>query len=141
MREMQSTKQHMAVLVDEYGGVSGLVTLEDCIEELIGDIVDEYDVEDDDVERLPDGELRIDGSMGVSDLGDVLGLELPDEDWDTVGGFVFATLGHVPEVGESLEFEGWTFAVEEMDGRRISSVLVAPIPGWELTDGNDDDDE
>lgn len=131
MREMQATKQHMAILVDEYGGIAGIVTLEDCIEELVGDIVDEYDVEDDEVETLPDGEWRVDGAIGIDDLSELIGRELPDEDWDTAGGFVFASLGHVPKVGEAVEFEGFRLTVEEMDGRRISLLRVSPIPGWE----------
>ena len=99
MREMQAGKFHMAILVDEYGGIAGLVTLEDCIEELVGDIFDEYDVEDSEVERLADGELRVDGGLSIDELNELLDLELPDDDWDTVGGFLLGTLGHVPERG------------------------------------------
>ena len=89
----------MAIVVDEYGGTAGLVTLEDCIEELVGEIVDEYDVEDSEVERLADGELRVDGGMSIDELNELLDLDLPDGDWDTVGGFVLGTLGHVPDRG------------------------------------------
>jgi putative hemolysin len=131
MREMQATKQHMAVLVDEYGGVAGLVTLEDCIEELVGDIVDEYDVEGPEVETLPDGHWRVDASMSIDDLSELLTRDLPDEDWDTAGGFVFASLGHVPEVGEAIDVEGFHLVVDAMDGRRISRLQISPIPGWE----------
>ena len=122
MREMQAEKFHMALLVDEYGGISGLVTLEDCLEELVGEIVDEYDEEDDDVEHLPTGELRVDGGLAIDELNELLGVAMPDEDWDTVGGFVFGTLGHVPAEGESVEFAGHRFVAEKVDGRRISSV-------------------
>jgi CBS domain containing-hemolysin-like protein len=131
MREMQAGKYHMAVLVDEYGGVAGLVTLEDCIEELIGDIFDEYDVEDKEVEQLAGGELRVDGGLGIDELNELLHLDLPDSDWDTVGGFVLGSLGHVPEEHESLEHRGYRFEVEKMEGHRIAQVRVSTNPGWE----------
>jgi CBS domain containing-hemolysin-like protein len=137
MREMQAGKFHMAMLVDEYGGIAGLVTLEDCIEELIGEIVDEYDVEDHDVERLADGELRVDGGLAIDELNELLEADLPDSDWDTVGGFVLSTLGHVPHEGESVEYRGHRFTAERMEGHRIARVRVAPVPGWEAPDGVD----
>jgi putative hemolysin len=124
MREMQAEKFHLAVLVDEYGGIAGLVTLEDCIEELVGDIVDEYDVEEDDVQQLPDGELLVDGGLPIDELSELLGVDLPDEDWDTVGGFVFGTLGHVPSEGEWIEHEHHRFVAERVEGRRIATVRV-----------------
>src|SRR4051812_4646613 len=131
MREMQAGKFHMAVLVDEYGGIAGLVTLEDCIEELVGEIFDEYDVEDREVERLPDGELRVDGGLSIDELNELLGAELPDDDWDTVGGFVLGTLGHVPQEGENVQHDGYAFAVEQMEGHRIARVRVTRRPGRE----------
>jgi putative hemolysin len=137
MREMQAGKFHMAILVDEYGGIAGLVTLEDCIEELVGEIVDEYDVEDADVERLADGELRVDGGLAIDELNELLEADLPDGDWDTVGGFVLSTLGHVPHEGESVEYRGHRFTAEKMEGHRIARVRVAPVPGWEAPDGVD----
>src|SRR3954454_24624956 len=124
MREMQAGKYHMAILVDEYGGIAGLVTLEDCIEELVGEIFDEYDVEDSEVERLADGELRVDGGLSIDELNELLDLELPDADWDTVGGFLLGTLGHVPEEGETVEHNRYAFAVEKMEGHRIARVRV-----------------
>jgi CBS domain containing-hemolysin-like protein len=128
LREMQNERFHMAILVDEYGGISGLVTLEDLIEELIGDIVDEYDVELPMYVQIDADHLRVDGGLPVDELNDLLDTHVPDDDWDTVGGFVFGTLGRVPVVGESVEFEGWRFAIEEMDGRRINAVLVERLP-------------
>jgi putative hemolysin len=119
----------MALLVDEYGGIAGLVTLEDLIEELVGDISDEYDVEEIDVEPLGDGRFRIDAQLSIDDLGELLHLELPDEDWDTAGGFVFGLLGHVPSEGETAEHEGWQFTVEQLEGRRIARLLVEPFTG------------
>jgi len=135
MREMQAGKFHMAILVDEYGGIAGLVTLEDCIEELVGDIVDEYDVEDTEVERLADGELRVDGGLAIDELNELLDVDLPDSDWDTVGGFVLSSLGHVPREGESVEYRGHRFTAERMEGHRIARVRVSPVPGWQASEG------
>jgi CBS domain containing-hemolysin-like protein len=137
MREMQAGKFHIAILVDEYGGIAGLVTLEDCIEELIGEIVDEYDMEDNEVERLADGELRVDGGLPIDELNELLDEELPDSDWDTVGGFVLSSLGHVPQEGESVEYHGHRFTAERMEGHRIARVRVSPVPGWEAPDDVD----
>ena len=130
MREMQAGQYHMAVVVDEYGGVAGLVTLEDCIEELVGDIVDEYDTEEADVEQLGEHEYRFDGGTGIDDVNELLPITLPDDDWDTIGGFVFAELGHVPVEGEQVERDGHLFTVEKLEGRRISQVRVTRLPGW-----------
>jgi CBS domain containing-hemolysin-like protein len=127
MREMQAGKFHLAVLVDEYGGIAGIVTLEDCLEELVGDIVDEYDQETPEVETLSDGALSVDGGLDVDDLSDLLGSALPNEEWDTVGGFVFGTLGHVPAVGDTVEHAGHRFEVTAVDGRRIERVRVTKV--------------
>jgi CBS domain containing-hemolysin-like protein len=137
MREMQAGKYHMAIVVDEYGGIAGLVTLEDCIEELVGEIVDEYDVEEADVERLADGELRVDGGLSIDEMNELLHLSLPDADWDTVGGFVFGKLGHVPEEGESVEYEGHRFIADRVEGRRIARVRVTTVAGDATADGRD----
>ncbi len=127
MREMQRDKFHLAIVADEYGGIAGLVTLEDCLEELVGEIVDEYDVEDVGVERLPNGDYVVDGGTPVEDINELLDLTLPNEDWDTVGGFIFGTLEHVPEVGESIVHEGWRFKVDEVDGRRVRRVRISSV--------------
>ncbi len=127
MREMQAEKFHLAIVADEYGEVVGLITLEDCLEELVGEIVDEYDIEDIAIKHLPDGDLLVDGGVQVEDLNDELSSRLPDEEWDTVGGLLFGTLEHVPEVGESVELGGWRFTAEELDGRRIKRVRVSHV--------------
>ena len=124
MREMQAEKFHLALVADEYGAIAGLVTLEDCLEELVGEIIDEYDDEDAEVDRLADGDYLVDGAMAISDLNDLLNIEIPDADWDTVGGFLFGTLEHVPAEGESVDHEGWRFTAAEVDGRRIRKVKV-----------------
>jgi putative hemolysin len=124
MREMQAGKFHLAIVVDEYGGIAGLITLEDCLEELVGEIVDEYDTEEATVERLPNGDYLVDGGTSIDDLNDLLHLQLPNEDWDTVAGFVFGTLEHVPEPGEAVEFDGWRFVTDEVEGRRIRRIRI-----------------
>ncbi len=128
MREMQAGKFHLAIVADEYGGIAGLITLEDCLEELVGEIVDEYDIEELAIQRLPNGDYLVEGGVQVEELNEVLDVHLPDEEWDTVGGFLFGTLEHVPELGESVETHGWRFAAEELDGRRIRLVRVTPAP-------------
>jgi putative hemolysin len=128
MREMQAEKYHLAMLIDEYGGTAGLVTLEDCIEELVGDIVDEHDVEDREVERLDGGELLVDGGMSVDDLSDLLPIQLPEGDWDTVGGFLLSELGRLPVEGETVTYDGYVFTARRLDGRRISLVHVSRLP-------------
>lgn len=128
MREMQARKFHLALVADEYGALSGLVTLEDCLEELVGEIVDEHDDEEAEVQRFADGHYLVDGGMSISDLNDLLGLTIPDDDWDTVGGFLFGTLEHVPKVGESIVHDGWRFNAAEVEGRRVRRVKVTLEP-------------
>ncbi len=139
MREMQAEKFHLAIVADEYGAVAGLVTLEDCLEELVGEIVDEHDDEDADVEQLVDGAYLVDGGTAISDVNELLGIELPDDDWDSIGGLVFGTLGRVPELGEAVERDGWKFAVDEMEGRRIRKVRITLSPDTAPPPDEDDD--
>jgi CBS domain containing-hemolysin-like protein len=138
MREMQAEKFHLAIVLDEYGDIAGMVTLEDCLEELVGEIVDEFDREDLEVVHLPDGSYVVDGGMSIGDMNDLLEIELPDEDWDTVAGFVFSTLGHVPVKGEGVESNGWRFAAEQLDGHRIRRVKVSVVPGRHAVTGDTD---
>ncbi|MEP7201542.1 MAG: hemolysin family protein [Ilumatobacteraceae bacterium] len=125
MREMQAEKFHLALVVDEYGALAGLITLEDCLEELVGEIVDEHDEEEFEVQRLADGSYSVDGGMSISDLNELLDLGLPDEHWETVAGFLFGTLEHVPDEGERVCREGWCFTATEVKGRRIRRVKVS----------------
>jgi CBS domain containing-hemolysin-like protein len=131
MREMQKEKFHMAVVVDEYGGTAGVVTMEDLLEEIVGEITDEYDIEEPQLERLTDGTLRVPGRTPIDDVNEELDADLPNEEWDTVGGLVFSTLGHVPSEGECLTFGGYEFCAERVQGRRIVSVIVRPLPAAE----------
>ncbi len=124
LREMRTKQFHMAVVVDEHGGTSGLVTLEDLLEEIVGEIADEYDVEMPAVERLADGSLRVPGRTPVDEVSEALGTELPDEEWDTVGGLILNLLGHVPDEGETVRFQGLEFRTERVQGRRIASVRI-----------------
>ena len=126
MREMQAQKFHLAVVVDEYGGTAGLVTLEDLIEELVGEIVDEFDVEEAPVEALNDGAYRMAGKVLIDEANELLRADLPTGAWDTVGGLIFDLLGHVPVPGESVQSDGLRLTVEQVRGRRIERVLIEP---------------
>jgi CBS domain containing-hemolysin-like protein len=127
MPEMQRDKAHMAIVVDEYGGTAGLVTLEDLIEELVGEIVDEYDVEEAKVEPLPGGDVRVNARMPIDELNELLQMEFPQGDWDTVGGLIFNLLGHVPTEGEAVEFDSHRLRAEKVQGRRIGRVRISKL--------------
>jgi CBS domain containing-hemolysin-like protein len=136
LREMQASKYHLAVVVDEYGGTSGIVTLEDLLEELVGDIRDEFDLEEPDIVSLGGGALRVHGRMPISELNDLLEANLPNDDWDTVGGLIFNMLGHVPAVGEHVDADGYRLRVDRLQGRRITRVRIAPSPPAESIAGD-----
>ncbi|HET9542665.1 MAG TPA: hemolysin family protein, partial [Acidimicrobiales bacterium] len=127
LREMQSEQFHIAIVIDEYGGTAGLVTLEDVIEELVGEIQDEFDVEEPLVEPASGGGIRVHARMAVDEVNALLDGELPEEgDWDSVGGLVYHLLGHVPAEGESVEVTGYRLSAEKVQGRRIGRVRVTP---------------
>lgn len=128
LREMQARQIHLAIVVDEYGGTAGLVTIEDIIEEIVGDIADEYDQETPSVESLPDGSARVTARLSVDDLADTFGAEIDVEDVDTVGGLLAHALGRVPIAGSQATVAGLTLTAENLAGRRnrIGSVLVRP---------------
>jgi putative hemolysin len=123
MFEMRAAGAHLAIVVDEYGGTAGIVTLEDLVEELVGDIRDEYDREERPELRIG-GEIEVDGLLNIEDFADEVGFELPEGPYETVAGFVMADLGHLPEVGEAVEVDGRTLTVTELDGRRASRIRV-----------------
>ncbi len=129
LREMQSSQFHMAVAVDEFGGTAGLVTIEDLIEELVGEIVDEYDTEPPMVEPLEAGVFLVDARLPVDDLAGLLDTQLPDGEWDTVGGLVLGMAGRVPIVGERFEFDGAVLIPERVQGRRVERVRVSHLVG------------
>jgi CBS domain containing-hemolysin-like protein len=138
MREMQAGKFHQAIVVDEYGGTSGLVSLEDLIEELVGEIEDEYDVQEEPIEQLDDGTVRVTARMPIDEVNELVGAELPEGDWDTVGGLVYSLLGHVPTEGESVESDGHRLTAERVQGRRIGRVRIVKT-AEEQVDADDDE--
>ena len=125
MREMQADKFHLAMVADEYGLLAGLVTLEDCLEELVGEIGDEHDDDDLSVQRQPNGDFLVAGVTTINKVNEILESQISEEEYDTVGGLVFGELGHVPAVGEFITQQQWRFRVEELDGRRIQTVRIS----------------
>jgi CBS domain containing-hemolysin-like protein len=122
--EFRRTNQHMAIVVDEYGELEGIVTLEDLLEEIVGEIEDEFDLPDESIERLEDGRVRIHGTFPVDDFNEQFGRALPVEDYHTIGGFVFGLLGRQPEPGDEAAHDGCRFKVLEVEGSRIERVEV-----------------
>ena len=128
LREMQKEKFHQAMVYDEHGSVTGIVSLEDLLEELVGEITDEYDREEPEVLQLGDGVYRVSGKASIDDVNELLGTELPDEDWDTVAGLLLDLLGRMPENGEEIRFGGVNLKADKVQGRRIGSVLITREP-------------
>ena len=125
LREMQANQRHLAIVVDEFGGTAGLVTIEDLLEEIVGEIVDEYDTDEPMVIPLEEGGLLVDARLDVDDLASALGTEFPDADWDTVGGLILGLAGRVPKTGESFEYDDLLLTAEQVQGRRVAMVRVA----------------
>lgn len=124
LREMQKSQQHMAIVVDEFGGTAGLVTIEDLLEELVGEIADEYD--DEEPMIVVDGDAwLVDARLDVGDLAAVVGVDLPSDEWDTVGGLVWHLAGRLPEEGEAFTHDGLVFVADIVKGRRVSKVRVS----------------
>jgi putative hemolysin len=128
MSEMRREGHHMAIVVDEYGGTDGIVTLEDLIEEVIGDIRDEYDEDTSDTRRLAGGEVEVDGKLNLDEIAEISGVELPEGPYATVGGFVMAELGRLPEAGDVVEHDGVKLTVVRTEGRRAARVRLTPRP-------------
>ncbi|MEU4196087.1 hemolysin family protein [Kribbella sp. NPDC026611] len=127
LTEMRRRSTHLAIVLDEYGGTAGIVTLEDLVEELIGDIKDEYDEEAAETTRLGSGDIEVDGLLNLDDFADETTIELPDGPYETVGGFLAARLGKVPTTGDEVRIEGHTLTVTEMDGRRVARARLHRI--------------
>jgi putative hemolysin len=136
MTDMRREGVHLAIVADEYGGTDGIVTLEDLMEELVGDIRDEYDPDDRQALRLVSGDVELDGLLNLDDFRDETGLELPEGPYETVAGYVVARLGHVPEVGEECAIDGHVLSVVAVDGRRVSRVRVGRRPEITLQPGD-----
>jgi putative hemolysin len=128
LAEFRRTNQHMAIVVDEYGNMVGIVTLEDLLEEIVGEIEDEFDLPDESIERLPDGRMRIDGTFPIDDFNEQFDRALPIEDYHTVGGFVFGLIGRAPERSDEVEYDGTRFTVLEVEGSRIERLEVEFVP-------------
>jgi CBS domain containing-hemolysin-like protein len=124
LREMQELKVHQVIAVDEYGGTAGLVTLEDVIEELVGEIVDEFDVEEDAIERVDDRTVIVPGRTAIDDVDDLLDTSLPKGSWDTISGLLLDVVGGVPEQGEGADIGDFLLTAERIDGRRIERVRI-----------------
>jgi len=123
-REMRRRKAHMAIVVDEYGGTAGLVTIEDLLEEIVGPILDEYDVEEKLLEVVNEHVAVVDGRVSLEEVNEQLGLDLPLGEVDTIGGFVYSLLGHVPAPGETVTYDGTELFVERLEGHRIARVRI-----------------
>jgi magnesium and cobalt exporter, CNNM family len=134
LRQMQEEKFHMAIVVDEYGGTAGLVTLEDLLEELVGEIVDEFDVEEPEVERQADGSVVVSARYAVDDADALLDAELPQGAWDTVGGLMMDLVGRVPDEGDSVEVDGLRLTALDVRGRRIGRVRIVRTSAPESAD-------
>jgi magnesium and cobalt transporter len=126
LKEFRSNRNHIAIVVDEYGGVSGIVTIEDVLEQIVGEIEDEYDYDEqeDNIIRVPDGRFRVKAQAEIADFNEVMGTEFSDEDYDTVGGLVVSKFGRMPKRGEHVVFDGLRFNVLRADSRRLYSLLV-----------------
>jgi magnesium and cobalt transporter len=126
LKEFRSNRNHIAIVVDEYGGVAGIVTIEDVLEQIVGEIEDEYDYDEqeDNIIRVPDGRFRVKAQAEIADFNEVMGTEFSDEDYDTVGGLVVSKFGRMPKRGEHVVFDGLRFNVLRADSRRLYSMLV-----------------
>ncbi len=141
-RDMQRKRVQLAVIIDEYGGTAGLVTMEDLLEEIVGSLQDEYDEEEQEMVLAPDGTFTIEGKTPLEDVAEALGATLPCDDYDTMGGFVMGLLGRIPEEHEkpAAEYRNLRMKVLEMDDKRISKVHVEVVPAEEDAEGKADED-
>lgn len=142
LRELQKESTHVAIVIDEYGGTAGLVTLEDLIEEIVGEIVDEYDTESAEAVALGDGSYRVSARMSIDDLGELFDLELDDDEVDTVGGLLAKALGRVPIVGSTVIVHGLSLRADRLEGRRnrVSHIIAAAVPNGAAPNDTDLDE-
>jgi CBS domain containing-hemolysin-like protein len=132
LTEMRAGRTHMAIVVDEYGGTAGLVTIEDLLEEIVGEITDEYDIAQSTMEVISDDEVVLDAGVGTDVLRDLFDYEVDSEDFDTVGGFLIHELGRLPSVGDEIQVDGLTLKVLSMAGRRIRRLRITRVRRGEL---------
>jgi magnesium and cobalt exporter, CNNM family len=131
LREMQRKRVHIAICLDEYGSVAGLATIEDLLEELVGEIADEYDREEPQIEPVDEDTYRVNGRLSIDDVNELLDVDLPHDEWDTVAGLMYGLLGSVPTQGETVTYENLRFIAEKVQGRRIAKVLIKREPNQE----------
>jgi putative hemolysin len=124
LAEFRAQNLHLAIVLDEYGSMEGIVTLEDLLEEIVGEIEDEFDLPDDSIERIDEHTVRINGTFPIDHFNEQLGTDLPLEDYHTVAGFVFGQLGRAPEAGDEVEHDGIRFRIDEVEGTRIQALTV-----------------
>ena len=135
LAEMKRRKTHVAIVIDEFGGTAGLVTLEDLMERLVGDVRDEFEPAEQEIEQQPDGSALVDGLLPIEEVNAHFGLAIEDEYNNTIGGHVFSQLGRKPEVGDEVQVQGRPFVVEQLDGLRIARLRVLP-PATSSSDGS-----
>ncbi len=138
LEDFQKQEIQMAVIIDEWGSFEGLVTIEDILEEIVGEIRDEFDEEEPAVRKLEDGSYAVDGRIPIQDVNDALDVGFESEDFDTVGGLVLGSLGRVPEVGDEVALDGQVLRVDEVDGPRVARVVVSEGDGKERNGRSDD---
>lgn len=134
LADMRREGMHIAIVADEYGGTAGIVTMEDLVEELIGDIKDEYDVDESETTVHRGGDVEVDGLLNLDDFEDETGIELPEGPYETVAGFLMARLGRLPQVEDWVDFEDHRITVREVEGRRVGRVLVTDVPQFQVVD-------
>jgi putative hemolysin len=140
LTEFRRTNQHMAIVIDEYGSMEGIVTLEDLLEEIVGEIEDEFDLPDETIERIDEDTIRIDGTFPIDDFNEQFDCDLPDEDYHTVAGFVFGELGRTAEPGDEVRHNGLLFNVDAVEGQRIDRLRVTFQPWRRQPEEQEDDD-
>jgi putative hemolysin len=139
LTEFRRTNQHMAIVIDEYGSMEGIVTLEDLLEEIVGEIEDEFDLPDETIERIDEDTIRIDGTFPIDDFNEKFDCDLPDADYHTVAGFVFGELGRTAAPGDEVQHNGLLFNVDSVEGQRIDRLRVTFQP-WRRQEQQEDDD-
>ena len=127
LQEFRKRRQHIAIVMDEFGGTAGLVTLEDLMEELVGEVSDPFDIVQPEIQKHSDGSVTLDGLALIEEVNDALGLNLDEPNYDTIAGFVLGKLGRIPELGDAIEIEGLRFQIKSMDGMRIEQLSLSPI--------------
>jgi CBS domain containing-hemolysin-like protein len=137
LREMRLRASHMALVIDEYGGTAGVVTLEDLLEEIVGEIADEYDSEEPNVEPLATGGYRVNARLGIDEVNELLGTDLPSTEWDTIGGLLFNLVGRVPTEGQEVEVQGLQLRAERVQGHRVGRVRITRLSESEPGEAQD----